>query len=192
MYDEKIRKKYIIVGIASLLIIIIMAYIVANTIITIKGENKKQEIQKASDNYKIQVYEYTNAIIESMAKLEVVGNAELRYWYDRIYNNKYASIDDAVKKALEDNATIVKEIKSNSFNINKKYVNTQKLPEVTDDTLEQLKEKSKELYDIYYDFYYFILTPRGNYEEFSTKFGEYDSAGAKKYREIRTLLEIYW
>ena len=152
------------------------------------------EIYIKNINNKIDYYStakvFADNILESGIKLENVGNDIKTYWSDYIYEDKYDSIDDAVDKALNDNSDNIILLKSNHLTIKSYYSELLICPDNCKNC-DDIKQKVEDTYNVYKKMYDLILSPSGNYINFTNDFREYDAEIVDKYEELTTYLEIY-
>lgn len=145
-------------------------------------------------NDKIEYYStaklFADNILESGIKLEDVGNDIKAYWSDHIYEDKYDSIDAAVDKALNDNSYNITLLKSNHLIIKSYYSELLMHPDNCENC-GVIKQKVQDTYNIYKKMYDLILSPSGNYINFTDDFRNYDTEVANAYEELTTYLEVY-
>ena len=91
--------------------------------------------------------------------MDTIADDIYRYWYDAIYNDKYAgSIDLAIAYALSDNKSNVDFIKENEIKIQSLY------KEIRD---SELSAEIKDVMNAYSDYYEFVINVSGSFNSYS-------------------------
>lgn len=155
----------------------------------IRKDMEKNHKQIEVSSYILKANNFETEMLLTLEDIEKLGNNISSYWNDYINNNKYNDVDDAIDNAFKDNETLVKKIKTTKeTEIDKTYKELLEIPDNSNNKLIEIKSAIKELYEEYYDFYYLILSPSGNYINFTSEFSRLDTSTSKKFRNLDILL----
>lgn len=179
--QNKPNKKKIVI--AAIILSIIAA--VVGCIFWYKSKiNNTNQVLYLSD-----VLLFYNRVADNGVLLEDIGNDIVGYWYDKIYNNKYESIDDAVAQALKDNDEKIQDVKTDYNTIYNRYTKLLTTPNDNSNIVE-IRNAVKEVYSNYKQLYNLVTSPTGSYNDFKKNFNQYDTDLAKSLDNLSTLIEI--
>lgn len=145
--------------------------------------------EKAIDDYKDKALTFYVMVLSDAAKLEDIGNDEVGYWYDYIYNDSYSSIESAVLMAQIDNSGAMDTVEKNYSEIVSLYRDLLEVPKGAPDELAELKDAVKDTYDAYADFYDTVMNVTGSYKSFSEAFHDTDNAMSKAIKKLGDLVD---
>lgn len=151
----------------------------------IMGDKKAEEDMAA---YKAAAADFYSDVLSDAALLEDIGNDEVSYWHDYIYDDAYSSIEMAVLMAQVDNADSMSTVEANYDGITSAYKELLNLPENATSELEENKDAVKDVYDAYVEFYDTVMDVTGNYNSFSDAFHETDNAMSSAIKKLGNLV----
>lgn len=195
MVTKKKKSKKAISIIAGILVIfaIIGGFVANNIIQEKKAAEEARLLAEAVEEYKDNAYDFYLKVLSSGSTMEDIGNEIQKSWKAYVnssyYNGKrYYSVDSAVSAAQTYMYSDISSVKSANSSIEALYKELLVIPDTNDQVLVELKNVVKETYEAYKDMYDCVIDPSGNYNSWTSEFGNTDSELADAIGDLRELL----
>lgn len=153
----------IIITIISLLVLVgIMIFVVGKNSYTKRSKNIEfyDSLNEFSKFYGYNIY-----------NLKVIGENVNDAWYHYVYNSSYKSVDDAIEHGLKESQDSLNNISNSKTKLYNAYIKVQ-VAECFSSYCDEIKQQSKELYNIYMELYETVSSPTGTYKQYSEKYND--------------------
>lgn len=177
----KNNKKYFI-GILGLIIIIVSAVLINNSV-------QKEEQQKARIEYLKSVKEFQVNLLIAGINLEDIADTTQKYWYENIYEDKHGSdINEAIINASLDKSSQISKAEEYNEELKELYTTLKEIPKGSED-LSELLDIISNVYNSYTDFYDLAIYPEGNYNQYSENNNDKTNDFLDSYRELSNYID---
>jgi len=137
---EKKKKKSKIV----LIVIAVVALLAIGTGFIVNNLVQAKKAEEAIATYREDAASFYAMVLSDASKIEDLGNDEVGYWHDYIYDDAYSSIESAVYMAQLEHSDDMSTVEANFDGITTAYKALLTLPDGADDELEEIKDAVKD------------------------------------------------
>ncbi|MFH1051686.1 MAG: hypothetical protein V1779_12260 [bacterium] len=138
-------------------------------------------------DYSLRAFPVSDSIQLAIETNHDVSTGRRQAWSDAIYDKQYKDkfvydFNEALAMYLEDNVTLIEEIKNKKKKIDSLYLSLKEHP----DESAELYNKIKELYSIYIMSYNCAVEPEGSLQSYTDELVSYNL----KFKEIKNYFEV--
>lgn len=154
---------------------------------------QKKNAEEAIAEYMRNAKSFYTKVLSSGSTLEDIGNEIQKSWRAYVkserYNGRYYySVDDAISAALSNSSYDVSSVKNADSSIESLYKKLLTVPDTSNQELLEIKDAVKDAYKAYQNMYDCIISPSGNYNTWTSDFGDVDSDLADTIRDLGNLV----
>lgn len=156
-----------------------------------KIEEERQRRQNVI-NYLNDSADFCNKSSSVCLALESIGKAIQGEWKSYVYNSysDYDSVDEAVEAAQKAQAENISVCESQKEEVAALYQKLSALPDGADTKqLKAIQDAAKKYYESYLNFYEHVITPSGNYNDFTSRFAALDREVLENFDSLKKTIE---